>query len=237
MIKEEVTGMNIINEIQERLFEFKDDKYQEFQCKLMPTVSPEVVIGVRTPDIRKLGKEYAKHQEIGDFLRELPHKYYEEYNLHSSIIASIKDYDTCVEEVKRFLPYVDNWATCDMMTPKCFKKNLSELMNEIKIWITAEDTYTVRFGIRMIMCFFLDDEFDKSYLDMVALVKSEEYYINMMIAWFFATALAKQYEATITYIEQNILDKWTHNKTIQKAVESYRITDEQKLYLKGLKVK
>lgn len=228
--------MNIVKEIQQRMFELKDEKYKEFQCGLMPTVSSDAVIGVRTPDIRKLGKEYANHKDIDIFLQDLPHKYYEEYNLHSSIIAGIKDYDYCIEKINRFLPYIDNWATCDMITPKCFKKNLPKLLNEIKIWIDSNDTYTVRFGIRMIMCFFLDDEFDIKYLDMVASVKSDEYYIKMMIAWFFATALAKQYEETVKYIEECKLDKWIHNKTIQKAVESYRVLTEHKIYLKSLKV-
>lgn len=229
--------IDIIKEIQDKLFEYKDEKYHDFHCKLMPTVATDVVIGVRTPDIRKLGKLYAKNEKIDVFLSSLPHTYYEENNLHSCIIADIKDYDVCVGQVKKFLPYIDNWATCDMMTPKCFKKNLSKLMEEIKTWIFSKDTYTVRFGIRMIMCFFLEEEFKDEYLEMVAAIKSEEYYIKMMIAWFFATALAKQYDYAVKYIEQNKLDKWTHNKAIQKAVESYRITDEQKLYLKGLKVK
>lgn len=229
--------MDIIKEIQEKLFEHKDEKYHDFHCKLMPTVATDVVIGVRTPDIRKLGKLYAKNEKIDIFLSSLPHTYYEENNLHSCIIADIKDYEGCIKQVKKFLPYIDNWATCDMMTPKCFKKNPDKLMEEIKVWISSENTYTVRFGIRMIMCFYLEDSFRKEYLDMVAGIKSEEYYINMMIAWFFATALAKQYAYAVQYIENNILDKWTHNKTIQKAIESYRITDEQKNYLRSLKIK
>ncbi len=228
--------MDIIKEIQKKLFEYKDEKYHDFHCKLMPTVSKELVIGVRTPNVRKLGKIYAKNEKIDIFLNTLPHKYYEENNLHSCIIADINGYDVCVKQVKKFLPYIDNWATCDMMTPKCFKKNLDKLMEEIKVWISSNDTYEVRFGIRMIMCFYLEDNFKDEYLDMVARIKSEEYYINMMIAWFFATALAKQYDSAVKYIEQNVLDKWTHNKTIQKAIESYRITDEQKTYLRSLKI-
>ena len=226
-----------MTKIQEKLFELQDIEYKEFHCKLMPTVDPDTVIGVRTPELRKLGKQLAKEPDIECFLKELPHKYYDENNLHGFIIETIKDYDKCVSAVDAFLPYVDNWATCDLMCPKVFGKNLPELMEKIKEWISSDKTYTIRFGIGMLMRFYLDEAFLPEYLEMALSVKSEEYYVKMMVAWYFATALSKQYEAAVIYIEQNWLDAWTHNKAIQKAVESRRITEEQKVYLKSLKRK
>ena len=227
-----------INErIRERLFELQDLKYRDFNSSLIPTVDKETVIGVRTPQIRKLAKELSKDPDIEIFLRTLPHKYFEENNLHGLIIEAMKYYDRCVAEMKLFLPYIDNWATCDIISPKIFKKHLPELLDEIKFWIGSDHTYTVRFGIEMLMSFYLDDEFKPEYPEMVAGVKSEEYYVNMMIAWYFATALAKQYDAVLPIIEEKRLEKWTHNKAIQKSVESYRITPEQKVYLKTLKIK
>ena len=227
-----------INErIRERLFELQDLKYREFNSSLIPTVDKETVIGVRTPQLRKLAKELSKDPDIEIFLRTLPHKYFEENNLHGLIIEAMKYYDRCVAEMKLFLPYIDNWATCDIISPKIFKKHLPELLDEIKVWIGSDHTYTVRFGIEMLMSFYLDDEFKPEYPEMVAGVKSEEYYVNMMIAWYFATALAKQYDAVLPIIEEKRLEKWTHNKAIQKSVESYRITPEQKVYLKTLKIK
>lgn len=223
--------------IKSRLFQLQDIKYKEFHCRLMPTVNPDTVIGVRTPDLRKLSKEIAKLPEKEAFLHRLPHDYYEENNLHGFLISQMKDYDACMSELQPFLPYVNNWATCDLMSPKIFAKHLPELLEEIRIWIQSEHTYTVRFGIGMLMSFYLDEAFLTEYADMVAEVRSEEYYVNMMIAWYFATALAKQYDAVLPYLEEKRLDKWTHNKTIQKAVESYRITEEQKAYLKSLKIK
>lgn len=232
MTKEEVTQF-----VQETLFGLQDLKYRDFHARLMPTVDSELVIGVRTPALRKFAKEFSKMPESEIFLTQLPHKYYEENNLHGFLIAGMKDYDRCIREVDRFLPYVDNWATCDLMSPKIFKKHLPELLEQIKVWIASEHTYVVRFGIGMLMSFYLDEAFDERYLEMVSSVRSEEYYVNMMIAWYFATALAKQYECTLPYIEEKRLEKWTHNKTIQKAVESYRITADQKKYLKTLKIK
>ena len=226
-----------MNEIQKFLFENQDIQYRDFQSKLIPNVDKESFIGVRTPALRKYAKELIRAGEFSDFLGELPHKYFDENQLHAFIISGIKAFDECITEVERFLPYVDNWATCDQLSPKCFAKNKSELLKHINKWIKSNKTYTVRFAIGMLMSHFLDGDFDESYLKMVASVKSEEYYINMMIAWYFATALAKQYESTLPYIENKALDKWTHNKAIQKAVESYRITDEQKAYLKTLKIK
>lgn len=220
-----------------RLFELQDLKYRDFNAKLIPTVDKETVIGVRTPALRKLAKEITGSEEAEAFLKELPHQYYEENNLHGSLVEGIKEYDKCIKELNHFLPYVDNWATCDLMRPKCFKKHLMELLEQIKIWLKSEHIYTVRFAIEMLMTFYLDEAFEPEYLEWVSEIRSEEYYLNMMIAWYFATALAKQYDATIPYIENRKLDKWAHNKTIQKAVESYRITDEQKVYLKTLKRK
>ena len=230
--------MQAINdEIRKELFRQQDTKYRDFQSKLMPTVAPETAIGVRTPALRKYAKALAKRAEISEFLNELPHQYFDENQLHAFIISEIKDYDKCMEEVKKFLPYVDNWATCDQLSPKTFKKHKAELLEEIKIWIDSDHTYTIRFGIGMLMQHFLDEDFDPAYPEMVSKLRSDEYYVNMMIAWYFATALAKQYETVLPYIEKQRLDSWAHNKTIQKSVESYRITPEQKEYLKSLKVR
>jgi 3-methyladenine DNA glycosylase AlkD len=223
--------------IRRRLFDLQDTQYKTFSSKLMPTVDPDTVIGVRTPDIRKLAKEYSKQPEAIKYLKILPHKYYEENNLHGFLIETIKDYESAMNAVEAFLPYVDNWATCDLMSPKVFKKHLPELFEKIKIWLKSEHTYTMRFGIGMLMGFYLDDHFQPDMLELVAGVHSQEYYINMMIAWYFATALAKQYDAALPYIQKQHLDKWTHNKTIQKAIESYRISDEAKEYLRTLKLK
>jgi 3-methyladenine DNA glycosylase AlkD len=222
-------------EILRRLFELQDLKYKEFTCKLMPTVNPANVIGVRTPDLRKLAREFSKTPEASEFLKILPHAYYEENNLHGFLIETIRDYDTAVAAVEEFLPYIDNWATCDLISPKIFKKHLPELYEKIKVWLISGRTYTVRFGIGMLMRFYLDDDFQPEMLELVAVIRSDEYYVNMMIAWYFATALAKQNEASLPYIQEQRLEKWTHNKAIQKAIESYRIGDEAKAYLRMLK--
>ena len=227
----------IKEDIQKELFALQDKKFRDFQAKLMPTVDPENMIGVRTPAIRKYAKEVLKREDYKVFLDELPHKYFDENQLHAFVISGIKDYDECVKEVERFLPYVDNWATCDQMSPKVFKKHRKELLGEIKKWLKSKEIYTIRFGVGMLMEHFLDEDYDEAYPKMVAKLRSEEYYVNMMIAWYFATALAKQYDSILPYIEKQSLDDWTHNKAIQKAVESYRITPEQKEYLKSLKVK
>lgn len=228
---------NIEKEIQRSLFEWQDIKYKAFQCKLMPTVNPDTVIGVRTPELRKLAKKLSKLPEALTFLSILPHTYYEENNLHGFLIETIKDYDTAIAAVETFLPYIDNWATCDLMSPRVFKNHLPALYQKIVIWLTSDQTYTVRFGIGMLMKFYLDDHFRPEILELVAGVRSEEYYVNMMIAWYFATALAKQYDAVVPYIQEHRLERWTHNKTIQKAVESYRISKETKAYLRTLKIK
>lgn len=223
--------------VQARLFKLQDLSYRDFHSRLMPTVSKEKIIGVRVPELRKFAKEFGKTEDAKEFLKTLPHKYYEEDNLHAFLIEQIKDFDECISALDNFLLYIDNWATCDMMTPKIFKKNTEELLPKIEKWLISDYTYQVRFAIGMLMKFYLDENFDEKYLKLVAGVKSDEYYINMMIAWYFATALAKQWYKTLPYIESKVLDTWTHNKTIQKAVESYRITKEQKEYLKLLKIK
>lgn len=229
------TKEKIVKRIQEDLFAMQDLTYRDFHSRLMPTIEKECVIGVRTPQLRKFGKEFAKKEVAQIFLESLPHTYYEENNLHAFVIEQMKDYDSCIKALYTFLPYVDNWATCDFLSPKIFKKHLPELLLEIRRWIGSEHTYMVRFAIGMLMKFYLDEAFMPEYPTMVAAVQSEEYYINMMIAWYFATALAKQYDAVIPYIEEHKLDIWVHNKTIQKAIESYRINDEQKKYLRTLK--
>ena len=227
----------MIEDIRKELFALQDEKYQAFQVKLFPTLNPESIIGVRTPDLRSYAKKLLKQEEIAEFLSDLPHRYFDENQLHAFIISELKDYGKCMEELNRFLPYVDNWATCDQMSPKVFKKNRSQLLEQIRIWLKSDKTYTIRFAIGMLMEHYLDDDFDISYPEMVAGIRSDEYYVNMMIAWYFATALAKQYEVILPFIENRRLDTWTHNKAIQKALESYRITPEQKEYLKGLKIK
>ncbi len=226
----------IINEIRECLFRFQDEKYKDFQGKLIPTVEMDAVIGVRTPKLRELAKQFGKREDIHLFLDCLPHKYFDENQLHAFLISQGKEFQSCVDAVCRFLPYVDNWATCDQMSPKIFKKHRQLLLPYIKDWLSSDRTYTVRFAIGMLMQHFLDEDFTPAYLEMVAGVDSQEYYIRMMAAWYFATALAKQYDAALPFLEQKRLDVWTHNKTIQKSVESRRILPEQKAYLRSLKV-
>ena len=220
--------------IREELFAIQDTSYGDFQSKLIPNIPRELFIGVRVPEARKLAKRTAKGAETSIFLKNLPHKYYDENILHALLISEIKDYDACIEEIDKFLPYVDNWAVCDIISPKIFKKNKTILLGKIKEWSASEKTYTCRFGIEMLMSYFLDDDFKPDYLEIPASVHSEEYYVRMMIAWFFATALAKQWDTTIKYIEDHRLDKWTHNKAIQKARESRRITPKRKEYLNSL---
>lgn len=227
----------ILTEIREELFRQQDLKYRDLQVKIIPNVATEAVIGVRTPELRTYAKELLKREDVGVFLHDLPHRYFDENQLHAFIVSGMKDYESCMEEVERFLPYVDNWATTDQMSPKVFKKNRKDLLKHINTWICSGKTYTVRFAIGMLMSHFLDEDFDLAYPETVAKLRSDEYYINMMIAWYFATALAKQYEAILPFIEEKRLDTWTHNKAIQKSVESYRITPEQKEYLKTLKIK
>lgn len=232
----EQTKEHINDKIQAELWELRDEGYRDFHAKLIPTVEPETIIGVRTPQVRKLSKKWAKDPGIGEFLTRLPHKFYDENNVHAFIVEQYKDYGECLEQTERFLPYIDNWATCDMMSPKVFARHTEELLEPIRRWIASDRTYTVRFGVGMLMRFYLDGAFRPEYPDLVAGICSEEYYINMMRAWYFATALAKQYEAVTPYLEEKRLDAWTHNKAIQKACESNRIGAERKQYLRSLKV-
>ncbi|MDD7417063.1 MAG: DNA alkylation repair protein [Treponemataceae bacterium] len=227
------------NEIIQKLFELQDEKYRNFQSKLIPTINPESIIGVKTPELKTLAKDISKGNEIlrNDFLSNVPHRYFEENQLQAFIISDEKDFDKCIDYLENFLPYIDNWATCDQLCPAIFKKNRSKLLPYINKWINSNYTYTIRFAIKLLMQHFLNEDFKPEYLEMVAKVESSEYYINMMRAWYFATSLAKQYESTITVIQEKRLDIWTHNKTIQKAIESFRITPEQKTYLRSLRVK
>ena len=225
-----------MKEIQDLLFAKQDINYRDFQAPLFPNIDKEKMIGVRTPELKKLAKELNGSDLAKRFIETLPHDYFDENQLHAFLISLSKDYQTCLKEVDRFLPYVDNWGTCDQLSPKVFAKHKDELIVSIKRWIKSKHTYTVRFAIGMLLALYLDDYFKEEYMELVSTVKSEEYYINMMIAWYFATALAKQYETAIKYIEDKKLSPWVHNKTIQKAVESYRISDEQKAYLRSLKI-
>lgn len=227
----------IKTDIEKVLFELQDEKYRDFQSALTPTVNKTEFIGVRTPQLRSCAKELKKREDINEFLEDLPHRYFEENQLHAFIISEIKNFDECIKELNLFLPYVDNWATCDQMSPKVFKKHKEELLKYIDDWIKSEETYTIRFGIKMLMSHFLDEDFNPVYPEKVSEIQSGEYYVNMMIAWYFATALAKQYESILPFIENKKLETRTHNKAIQKAVESRRITPGQKEYLKSLKIK
>ncbi|MDD3972644.1 MAG: DNA alkylation repair protein [Clostridia bacterium] len=221
--------------IQKRLFELQDKEYALFLHKLTPNVPLESFIGVRVPVLRKLAKALVAENDYSLFLEQLPHKYLDENMLHGLLISEIKDYEKCIFELERFLPYVDNWAVCDIMSPNVFKKHKDQLIHKIKEWSESKHTYTCRFGIGMLMSHYLDKNFNPDYLKIPASVRSDEYYVRMMIAWFFATALAKQWEYVLPYIKDGCLDVWTNNKTIQKARESYRITIEQKEFLKILR--
>ena len=224
-----------MDKITEKLFAMQDTKYRDFQVKLIPGADPDTFIGIRSPQLRSLAKEMLRSGDADAFLEELPHRYFDENQLHGFIISEVKDFDRAMELTEEFLPYVDNWATCDQLTPKAFKKNKAVLAEKAKEWITSGKTYTIRFGIGMLMSHFLDEDFAPGYMEIVAAVKSDEYYVNMMIAWYFATALAKQYSHAVKYIEDGVLSPWVHNKTIQKARESFRVSDEHKEYLKKLK--
>jgi len=225
----------VINDIiRKKLLEMGDDNYREFSSSLMPTIDKSRVIGIRIPLLRKYARSLV---DFDGFLDSLPHQYFEENNLHAFLIEREKDFDKCIKMLDAFLPYVDNWATCDSMKPKILKSEPEKLLTHIKTWIASKEVYRVRYAINLLMSFYLDENFDDSFLGLVSDVKSDEYYINMMRAWYFATALFKQYDKTVVYLENRLLDVWTHNKTIRKAVESYRISDEQKQYLKTLRRK
>jgi len=224
-------------DIREKLFALRDEKYKKFHISLIPTIDPDTVIGVRIPDIRKLAKECFNSGKYQDFLDALPHRYYEENNLHGYIIEQITDYNTCVKEIEKLLPYIDNWASCDTISPKVFAKHLEELLPRIDEWLNSQNTYTIRFGICALMKHFLDKDFHESVLKKVAEIESKEYYVKMAVAWFFATALTKRYSDTLPYLQNPILSPWVHNKAIQKAIESLKIPKNQKEYLKTLKIK
>lgn len=225
--------MNII----ERLYELQDIKYQQFHSKLVPNIPADSIIGVRIPLLKNLAKELYKDPAKDDFMAKLPHDYYEENQLHIMMICMEKDFDKCIAQLEIFLPYADNWAVTDQSSPKCFKKKHEELLPIISKWLNSNHVYTARYAINIYMREFLGDDFDTKYVDMISSIRSEEYYLNMMVAWYFATALAKQYDAVLPYIVEHKLDKWTHNKAIQKAIESYRVSDEHKAYLRTLKIK
>lgn len=224
--------MSIAEKVRKELYSLQDSKYADFSAKLSPDMKREDFIGVRTPALKDLAKRMVKDGTAAEFIAILPHKFFEENQLHAFIISLIRDFDVAIKEVEKFLPFIDNWATCDQLRSKAFAKYPERLLPYIDKWLTSRKTYTIRFGMGALMCYFLDDKFKPEYLSKVAAVKSDEYYINMMIAWYFATALAKQYEATVPYIEEHKLPDWVHRKTIQKAVESFRVTDEHKAYLK-----
>ncbi len=223
--------------LQERLFTMQDKQYAAFQAKLTPGVPMESIIGIRVPVLRKFAKGFRKEEECEEFLKQFPHKYYDENILHGILISEVRSYEECISQTDRFLPFVDNWAVCDIISPKAFAKHREELLAKVKTWSKSSHVFTCRFGIETLMSHYLDSDFKAEYLEIPASVRSEAYYVRMMIAWYFATALAKQWDATIPYIEHSRLAPWTHNKTIQKAIESYRITPEQKAYLRTLKIK
>lgn len=226
-----------MTDVKRKLFSLKDEKYKVFHSRLMPTVPSENVIGIRVPVLRSFAKDFSKTPESIVFMKNLPHTYYEENNLHAFLIEGIKDYDTAISETERFLPYIDNWATCDSFKPKVFKKNSLKLIPKINLWLKSSHPYTVRYAIGLLMSYFLDEHFSPGYLDTVASIKSKEYYVKMMVAWYFTTALTKQYEHAIKYLTEKRLDPWIHNKTIQKAVESYCISPETKDFLRNLRIK
>jgi len=221
--------------VYDRLAACGSEKYRDFQSKLVPNIPKETILGVKTPDMRKIAKEINGTKEAAEFLKELPHKYYEENLVHFFLISSIKDFDECVRAVETFLPYVDCWPVCDQSSPKAFAKNHEKLLPLIKKWIGSDHVYTVRFGIRMLMNEFLGDDFSPEYPELVASVENDDYYVKMMVAWYFATALAKRYDECVPYITEHRLDTWTHKRAIQKAIESFCVSDAHKEYLKTLR--
>ena len=226
-----------LEEIRARLFQMRDEDNRAFHSKLMPTVDPETVIGVRVPQLRAFARELAGTDREAAFLRALPHGCYEENNLHALLISSMRGYEQTVAALNVFLPYVDNWATCDLISPRAFQKRPDALPEQLRRWLLSGRTYTVRFAMGMLMSLYLDEEFRPEYAEWAAQVRSEEYYVNMMVAWYFATALAKRYEEILPYFTERRLALWTHNKAIQKAIESRRISPEQKEELRALKIR
>lgn len=224
-----------MKEVYNKLLEAKEAKYQKFQAKLVPNIDPKTIIGVKTPELRRIAKEIFNSDYKDEFLNEVPHKYYEENIIHMFVIEQIKDFESCALEVDKFLPFANCWPVSDQSSPKVFKKNHEKFLPYIDKWISSNHVYTIRYGIRMLMNEFLGDDFKEEYLEKVASIKGDDYYLKMMIAWYFATALCKKYDEAIIYIEKRKLDEWVHNKTIQKAIESFRVTSEHKEYLRSLR--
>lgn len=224
-------------ELTERLLALREDKNADFQYRILPTLRREDILGVRTPDIRRLAREYKGTAAAAEFMAQLPHRYFDENNLHGALIETLKDFDQCIAALDAFLPHVDNWATCDLMSPKILGKQKEKLLPNIRRWMDNPHVYTCRFGLEALMRWYLDEDFQPEYLQWAAAVPDGEYYLHMMVAWYFATALAKQYDAALPYLTGRKLSQKTHNKAIQKALESYRITPEQKDFLRGLKIK
>lgn len=229
--------INPQNSIRKQLFDLSDESYKDFQSKLMPTIDPETVIGIRTPSLRRFALAFAKTEEAAAFMENLPHAYYEENNLHAFLIEALGDFEKTVRALECFLPYVDNWATCDMMSPKIFVRHKKELLPFIEKWLKSDHVYTARFGLVMLMKHYLDEDFSPALLEKACAVSSDSYYIEMAKAWFFAEALVKQYESAIPYLEKKKLSPWVHNKTISKACDSFRITPETKTFLRSLRLK
>ena len=223
--------------LREQLLSLLDEKFKKFNSSLITNIDPEAIIGVKTPQLKFIAKELYRSGDYEGFLLDLPHEYFEENQIHAFVIAENKNFDECITEIERFLPYIDNWATCDQLSPKVFAKHKNELIEYISKWIRSDHTYTIRFAVNMLMRHYLDDYFKIAYADMVVDINSDDYYVNMVRAWYFATALAKQESAALPYIEAHRLDVWTHNKAIQKAIESYRINADLKEYLRGLKIR
>ena len=224
-----------MTEIQNRLFALRDEKNAAFEAKLIPNIPSETILGVRMPQMRKLARELYRAGKAESFLTQVPHEYLEENCLHAFFLEQIREFEACLAAVEAFLPYIDNWATCDSLNPPIFRKHRDELLERVRVWLDSGETYKIRFGVKMLMSHFLEEDFREEYLDLVSVIQSKEYYVNMMRAWYFATALAKQWETTLPLLTERRLDPWTHRKTIQKAVESYRITEEQKALLRSLR--
>lgn len=229
--------VQLIEEIRQTLLGYADENFAAFSQKLIPTLKREYFIGIRTPQLKAIAKEYAKRDNIDEFLNDLPHKYHEENNLHAFILSGIKNVDEAVDKIEKFLPYINNWSTCDQLRVKCFSKRGEELRGVFYRWVESDKVYTIRFGVGMLMSCCLGDKFVNKDVEKLLQITEDEYYVKMMIAWYLATALAKNYDEVLPYIQEKSFSPWIHNKAIQKSLESFRITDEQKIYLKSLKIK
>ena len=226
------------NSIVEHLYDMQDLQYRDFVAKLTPSLNKDNIIGVRTPMLRKYAKQLQKSDDKYSFLSNLPHRYYEENNLHGMLLKDMNaDIDVVLDYINIFLPYIDNWATCDTLTPKLFAKYPLKVRECIDSWLKSEHIYTIRFAIVVLMQLYLDKNFDERDLETLAGIKSDEYYVNMALAWYYSTAFVKQYDTTVQIFEKKMLDKWVHNKSIQKAIESYRISPQKKDYLSKLRIR